>query len=90
MKDLLNNTDFELNENKQYPKQRIGFIRSNNVHVHVRRMHAEECMSMHTFLMYGNNANSALCTLSSPSFEDLFLMKLYQSIRFLTQVTVTL
>lgn len=46
MKDLLNNTDFELNESKQYPKQRIGFIRSNNIHV--RRMHAEECMPMHT------------------------------------------
>lgn len=46
MKDLLNNTDFELNESKQYPKQRIGLIRSNDIHV--RRMHAEECMPMHT------------------------------------------
>lgn len=78
MKDLLNNTDFELNENKQYPKQRIGFIRSNNIHV--RRMHAEECMPMHTcthahmhtFLMYGNNSNSAFVRCHLPRLKICF------------------
>lgn len=70
MKDLLNNTDFELNESKQYPKQRIGFIRSNNIHV--RRMHAEECMPMHTFLMYGNNANSAFVHCHLPRLKICF------------------
>lgn len=68
MKDLLNNTDFELNENKQYPKQRIGFIRSNNIHV--RRMHAHA--HMHTFLMYGNNANSAFVRCHLPRLKICF------------------